>query len=310
LSDKAPIKIGVFPPSQVVTGPQQVLAEYLRAVEDAGLDYVCCGDHISFYIGFGSDGLLTAAAYAAMTNSLPVSIGIYLLVLRHPVAVARQIATFESLFPGRLIFGVGIGGEDPHEVEICGVEPKTRGRRMNECLQILHGLLEGTPFSFEGEFFRIKDALILPAPKTKPPILIGGRSDAALRRAALYGDGWLPIWVSARRFKEATGQIAEVAERNGRRADSFTHGLQVWCATGRDRSDARNRLAAAMESLYQIPFERFEKWSPYGSTQEIAEALSPYIDVGCKYINLTLQAPDPQSQIETAAAIREYLINR
>ncbi len=65
---------------------------------------------------------------------------------------------------GRLTLGVGIGGEDRHEIEICGVDPRTRGRRMDECLQILRALSGGEPVTFEGEFFSLQDALILPAP--------------------------------------------------------------------------------------------------------------------------------------------------
>ena len=85
--------------------------------------------------------------------------------------------------PGRLVFGVGVGGEDPHEVEICGVDPKTRGKRMDESLTILRGLMTGEPTTFHGRFFDLDDALILPAPREPIPIVIGGRSDAAVGRA-------------------------------------------------------------------------------------------------------------------------------
>jgi alkanesulfonate monooxygenase SsuD/methylene tetrahydromethanopterin reductase-like flavin-dependent oxidoreductase (luciferase family) len=98
-----------------------------------------------------------------------VYVALYLLPLRHPVLVARQLATIAQLAPGRLTLGVGIGGEDPHELEICGVDPRTRGRRMDESLQILRGLGKGTPVTFDGEFFSLDEALILPAPS--PPCL-------------------------------------------------------------------------------------------------------------------------------------------
>jgi probable F420-dependent oxidoreductase len=301
------ISVGVFPPAQISQGPKEVLGEYLRSAEEAGLDYVCCGDHVSFWVGFGSDGLLTAASYAALTRRLPVAIGVYLLVLRHPVLVARQISTFESLFPGRLILGVGIGGEDRHEVEICGVDPSSRGHRMDECLEILRALMTGKPVSYSGRFFQMENALVLPNPKQQVPILVGGRSDAAVRRAARYGEGWLPIWVSAQRFRTATARIAELAEATGRDPSSMTHGLQVWCSVDSNRQRARERLAAAMEALYRIPFERFEKWCPYGDVAEVAEFLRPYAEAGCRFFHLTLQAADPDAQIEAAAEIKRAL---
>lgn len=302
-------EVGVFPPPQMAQGPQDALFRYLEAVEAAGLDYVCCGDHVSFWVGFGQDGLLTATAYAAATRELPVALGIYLLVLRHPVLVARQISTFESMFPGRLIFGVGIGGEDRREIEICGVDPSSRGRRMDESLRALRDLLGGKPTTFRGRFYSFEDALILPAPRKPPPILVGGRSEAAVRRAALLGDGWLPIWVSARRFSEARSQIEELAEEAGRDPGALRHGIQVWCSVDSTRESARARLATAMEGLYRIPFERFEKWSPYGSAEEVAEFLLPYVEAGCTYFHLTLQAPSAEAQVEAAAEVRSLLRN-
>src|SRR4029079_11018584 len=91
---------------------------------------------------------------------MPVYFALYLLPLRHPVPVARQLATLAQLAPARLTLGVGIGGEDPHELEVCGIDPRTRGRRMDESLRILRGLADGTPLTFDGEFFTLNDAVI------------------------------------------------------------------------------------------------------------------------------------------------------
>ena len=103
--------------------------------------------------------------------------------LRHPVLVARQLADLGRLAPGRLIFGVGVGGEDRHEVSVCGVDPVTRGLRMNECLTVVRQLLTGTAVTFHGQFFDLDEALIIPPPAAPIPIIVGGRSDAAIRRA-------------------------------------------------------------------------------------------------------------------------------
>src|SRR5690348_15230061 len=124
----------------------------LLQVADAGVDHLCVGDHVSFFVGAGSDGLISATSLLAAQAALPVYVGLYLLPLRHPVPVARQLATIAQLAPGRLTLGVGVGGEDPHELEVCGVDPTSRGRRMDECLRILRGLADGTPVTFDGEF--------------------------------------------------------------------------------------------------------------------------------------------------------------
>ena len=67
----------------------------------------------------------------------------YLLLLRNPVTVARQLSSLAQLAPGRLVFGVGLGGDDPHELEVCGVDPRTRGRRMNDCLTVVRSAPRG-----------------------------------------------------------------------------------------------------------------------------------------------------------------------
>ena len=114
------------PPPELLDWDQATARAFLDEVAAAGIDHVCCADHVSFLAGLGFDGLVQATALAALHPSLRISCGLYLLPLRHPVLVARQLADVERLAPGRLIFGVGIGGEDRHEVEICGVDPATR----------------------------------------------------------------------------------------------------------------------------------------------------------------------------------------
>ena len=301
--------VGVFPPLDVMAGGPGRLREFVAAADEAGFDHVCCGDHVSFFIGAGFDGMLAATALAAAHPTLPVYTAVYLLPLRHPVLVARQLADFASFAPGRLTFGVGVGGEDPHEVAICGVDPRTRGRRMDECLEIVRALLTGAPASYHGEFFDVDDALIVPAPSEPIPIIVGGRSDAAVRRVGRLGDGWLGIWNSPRRFAEVLKLVDEEAERAGRTDHPGRHGMQVWCGIGADHVEGRAALAPAMEAFYQIPFERFEKYSPAGAPDEIATFLAPYVDAGCTSFNLIPQAPDAQTAIDGAAEVKRLLTN-
>ncbi len=187
-------------------------SEDLGALAAAGIDHVATADHVSFRNGSGRDGLIDAAGLLG-SGRLPVYVGLYLLALRHPVLVARQLSTLAETAPGRLVLGVGLGGEDRHEVEVCGVDPRTRGRRMDECLTVLRALLAGGPVTHRGDFFDLDEALVLPAPSPAVPIVVGGRSDAALDRTGRLGDGWLGIWVSARRYAEVVSRVAEIADR-------------------------------------------------------------------------------------------------
>jgi alkanesulfonate monooxygenase SsuD/methylene tetrahydromethanopterin reductase-like flavin-dependent oxidoreductase (luciferase family) len=298
--------VGMFPPIAMRGGNEE--RAYLAGMHDAGIDHVCCGDHVSFFVGAGIDGLLQATTLALLHPTLPVMTGVYLLPLRHPVLVARQLSDLGQLAPGRLIFGVGIGGEDRHEVEICGVDPATRGQRMDECLRVLRPLLTGAPTTFHGEFFDLDEALVLPAPAEPIPIIVGGRSDAAAIRTGRYGDGWLGIWNSARRFTEVVEKIAEAAANAGRDDPPTRHAMQVWCGIADTKERARAHVAPAMEAFYQIPFERFEKYSPYGTAEDVAEFLVPYVEAGCTSFNLIPQSDDQDAALAGAAAVKKRLV--
>lgn len=279
----------------------------LREAADADLDFVQLGDHVSFHDGTGFDGLVHAAVALAGQEAMPVRVGLYLLALRHPVLVARQLADLTRLFPGRLSLGVGVGGEDRHEFEVCGVDPATRGRRTDEALTLLGRLLTGEPTTFDGEFFSVTDALVRPAPEPRIPVLIGGRSDAALRRTARHGDGWLGLWTSPERFAAAVGEVEDLADREGRRKESWQHGMVFWCAAPGADGKGGERLAATMQERYKIPFEKFRRWCPVGPPDELADRVREYAAGGARHVSVTLPAGSPLETVEVAAEVRRQL---
>jgi alkanesulfonate monooxygenase SsuD/methylene tetrahydromethanopterin reductase-like flavin-dependent oxidoreductase (luciferase family) len=303
-----PVRVGVFP-LNILAGGAPAAAATLADIAAAGLDHVCCGDHVSFN-GVGFDGLVQATALATLHPTLPVHTAVYLLPLRHPSLVARQLADIDRLAPGRLVFGVGIGGEDRGEVEMCGVDPATRGVRMDECMTVIRQLLTGAPTTFQGRHINVAEAVIAPAPARPIPLIVGGRSEAAVQRAGRLGDGWLGIWVSPRRFREATEQAGREAELVGRPDYPARHAMQVWCGLAGSREAARACLAPAMERFYGLPFEQFERYCPYGSVEEVAEFLLPYVYAGCTDFNLIAQSPDEQTAIAQTAAVRRQLNER
>jgi alkanesulfonate monooxygenase SsuD/methylene tetrahydromethanopterin reductase-like flavin-dependent oxidoreductase (luciferase family) len=302
------LRVGTIADDAMLKGPLERRRALLARVRAQGLDHVFVADHVSFHTGLGMDGLIQAAMLTALESELRVHVGVYLLALRHPVPVARQIAQIADSAPGRLHLGVGIGGEDRHEIEICGVDPATRGRRTDESLVALRGLLSGEPASHDGEFFAFEQALIRPAPDPPVPIVIGGRVEAAVRRAALLGDGWLGVWCSPRRYAQVVDQVEEfAADRALPRPAEWDHGLQVWVGVDADPERARAGLARRMEAMYRIPFERFERYSPYGSPEAIAAFLAPYVEAGCRHLNLMPVATSAEAGIEGAAEVKRLL---
>ena len=300
-------RVGLFPPLNLLERGPEATRAFLAAADDAGIDHICCGDHVSFVGCAGFDGLLQALALLVQHPSLPVHTGVYLLPLRHPVPVARQLADLDRLAPGRFVLGVGVGGEDRREVAICGVDPATRGARMDESLHVVRRLLAGETVSERGRFFDLDGAVIAPAPATPTPIIVGGRSDQAIRRAGRLGDGWLGIWNSPRRFVEATTAAGEAAAAAGRADYPARHAMQVWCGFADTREEARGYVAPAMRAFYGLPFERFEKYTPYGTPADVAEFLAGYVEAGCAEFNLIPQAADDETTIASVAEVRRLL---
>jgi len=301
-----PVHVGLRPPRARFEGGTATLHAYVEQVVAAGLDHLCVGDHVSFRGGHGYDGLVQATALA-MLSPLPVHTSVYLLALRHPVAVARQLSSLAQLAPGRVVLGVGLGGDDRHEFEVLGLDPATRGRRMDECLTVLRALLAGETVDFDGDHVALHDARVLPTPPMAVPVLVGGRSEAALRRAALLSDGWLGVFVDAPRWGGARRRVEELAATAGRDPAPAQHGLAVWCGFADTGPDATRLLGAEMESLYARPFADFARYAPCGTPDIVAAALAPYAAEGCTTFNLIPVAATDAAAIEGCAAVRAAL---
>jgi alkanesulfonate monooxygenase SsuD/methylene tetrahydromethanopterin reductase-like flavin-dependent oxidoreductase (luciferase family) len=282
------------------------VADWVRQAEAAGVDGAFVGDHVTFY-GSGSDGLIKLSAIAAVSDKLDLQTCVYLLALRHPTPVALQCAQVDRMAKGRLTLGVGIGGEDPNEWWACGVDPKTRARRTDESLQILRSLWTQETTTFDGKYFKLNEVRMRPKPYRPEGVTlqVGGRSDAALRRAAHYADGWTGIWVSLKRFNEAGEKLAQFASEAGRDL-TIERGMQFWMGVDGDKATAREKVGGSMQAFYRLPFESFERYTPYGTPAEIAEFIAPYVEAGCRWVNFVI-ADAAEATLERALSVQEEL---
>ncbi|MFZ0381409.1 MAG: LLM class flavin-dependent oxidoreductase [Solirubrobacteraceae bacterium] len=283
------------------------LSELTAAVAGAGIDHITVGDHVSFAGGHGVDGLIQATALLTAHPTLAVQTGVYLLALRHPATVARQLATISLIAPGRFTLGVGVGGDDPRELELCGIDPGTRGARTTEALELVQRFMTGQEITFRGRFFDVYQAAIQPPPVPPIPVLVGGRSDAALRRAGSLGAGWLALWVSPERFTAGTDRVQVSADKAGRTGVSWQHTLQLWAAFDATREQAVARISPVFERSYGLPFERFERYTPCGRPEDVAAALAPYLLGGCRRFNFVPEAEGLEAAIEAIATVKRLL---
>src|SRR6266704_981800 len=252
--------------------------DVVRAVERAGFDSVWTGDHVSFHNPL-YESLTLLASYASITSRLKLGTGVYLLALRQPAIAAKITSTLDVLSGGRLIFGVGVGGENPKEFELCGVPHAERGARVSEAIDVVRTLWRDTPATFKGRFTNFEGVSIDPKPVQKPgpPIWIGGRSQAALARAGRQGDGWISYVVQAERFAQSAARIREEAERAGRKLDGFVHAHLTFITVGPDYERARDTWVRLLSKRYAQDFGPLaDKYGIIGTPAQCAEQLERF----------------------------------
>ncbi len=198
----------LYPPLMGAWEPTATPADLVgiaRRADALGFDALTISEHIVMPEEMSGamgrrfpDALAAAAVLAGATERIRLLTYVLVLPLRNPVVLAKQVATVDFLSSGRLLFGVGIGHAE-REFEAIGVPFARRGARSDEYLEAMRELWTADRPVFDGEFISFANIAFEPKPvqKPHPPVLIGGNSKPAMRRAAKYGDGWLP-WLVKR----------------------------------------------------------------------------------------------------------------
>jgi alkanesulfonate monooxygenase SsuD/methylene tetrahydromethanopterin reductase-like flavin-dependent oxidoreductase (luciferase family) len=281
------------------------LLEGAALAEELGFDSGWVGDHLSFHPPL-LDALGALSGAAGCTRRIALGTGVLLLPMRHPVWTAKQLSTVDALAPGRLMLGVGVGGENPQEWEAAGVPVAQRGARLDESLEIVTALLRGEAVDHPGPLLPTRSPALEPVPAALPPIVVGGRSDAALRRAARVGDAWMGVWMSARRAGEVGARLDELAAEIGRPSPTRLMMLFVHVSDGTDDGDgaAREEAAAFVRGQYGLPFDALERWALIGGEQQVADGLDALADAGVSGVILVPAARDPLEQYRRLAALR------
>ena len=272
--------------------------EYIEKVEQAGFDSFWLDDHIAFRGNF-LESLAALAAAAARTERITLGSLVYLLPLRRPAIAAKAAATVDYLSGGgRFIFGVGVGGEEEKEFEVCGVPKTERGARTDEAIAVLRKLWTGEAVSHQGRFFRFSNARQSPPPLSPggPPIWVGGRSEAAQRRAALLADGYAPYLYSPLRYEKALGQIRSFAAEAGRALDApqrlWTPALHLFVNLGEKEDDALDEGAANLCVRYGMDMrEAAKRYLLHGSIDRCAERIDAYRKAGVRHFIFKTAAP-------------------
>lgn len=164
--------------------------------------------------------MVLCAHLFAVTEKLRLTPFVLKLPVRPPVLVAKQASSLAFLSDNRLGLGVGLSPW-PEDFAAMGVEWRRRGKRMDECIDIVRGLTSGEFFGYDGEFYSFEPLQQCPAPTEPIPILVGGHSDAALRRAVRKGDGWMHAGGDGEELDRLLDRLAEIRREEGDERDNF-----------------------------------------------------------------------------------------
>lgn len=280
--------------------------ELVRRVEALGFDSVWCGDHVSFNLPL-YESMTLLASYASITERIKLGTAVYLLALRPAAVAAKVTATLDALSGGRLIFGVGVGGENPKEFEACGVPHRERGARVSEAIDVVRTLWREAPATFKGRFTQFDGVSIDPKPiqKPGPPIWVGGRSDAALARAGRQGDGWVSYVVTPERYAQSLEKIRAAAAAHGRSLDGFATAHLTFITVGRDHDKAKAAWIARLSRRYAQDFTPLaDRYGVIGTPEQCAAQIERFRAAGCTYflLNPICEPPHEREQLELIAA--------
>lgn len=259
--------------------------EQVAALEELGVDSLWCGGHVASR-NPTPETMMQLARLSALTERVTVGTAILTLPLYQPAIIAKQAADLDRATAGRLVLGVGVGGEYEQEFRACQVPVAERGRRTDEAIPLLRQLWSGDEITHTGRYFVVERVRIKPTPSQQsgPPIIVAGRRQAAMRRAALLGDGWMPYLYSARRFADSVSTITELAAAAGRDLTGFHWMVYVFVNVDSDATRARSDAAGFLGGNYQQDFEAaLDHVAVVGTAAEVTTRLQAYVDAGARH---------------------------
>lgn len=292
------MKIGLMLPIGEEATGQPPSFDHLRAMtlaaEEGGLDSVWCADHVLFRSANDDDhtrGIHEAwtllSALAALTTRVELGPLVMCVPFRNPAMIAKMAATFEEVSGGRLILGLGCGWHEP-EFDAFGLPFDHRVGRFSEALEIILPMLRTGSATFKGRWHRARDAELVPrGPRPSgPPIMIAGKQPRMLELVAKYADQWNAAWYGhpdeAHELRQRLARLHAALEAAGRDPATLELSAGVFVKVADDDDAPDNAM--------------------HGSTEEIADALAGYAELGISHLIVHLWPRTPEAVTRLAAA--------
>jgi alkanesulfonate monooxygenase SsuD/methylene tetrahydromethanopterin reductase-like flavin-dependent oxidoreductase (luciferase family) len=274
-----PLEIGIVAPAT---------AEAVEQMEDLGVDSMWVGGHLASP-NPSPEAMVWLARIVEQTRRTAVGTATLVLPWYSPAVAAKQLADIDRASGGRLIVGVGAGGEYPDDFAAAGVPMEERFTRLDESIGLLRRFWSAEPVHHDGRHFRYDGLQIRPPPGQAggPPIIVTGRKVGAMRRAAHHGDGWMPYLYSSERYARSVSAIKELAQGIGRNMDAFRWMTYAMVAVDDHAPTARRAAAEFLGGTYRQDFTRFvERVAVTGNLDQVVEGLGAFVRAGARHIVL------------------------
>ncbi|MEV0045801.1 LLM class flavin-dependent oxidoreductase [Nocardia rhamnosiphila] len=283
-------------------GSAQTLVDIAVEAERLGFDSVWVGDSL---LRARLEPLTLLAAVARATEHVTLGTAVLMPAYRHPVHAAVTLSSLDLLSEGRLVVGVGAGfpGFSEKELELVGVDFRTRFSRLDDTVALWRELWTGNPQSFHGKILHYDWLPEVPAPARPggPPIWLGGITPAALGRTARLYDGWLPYPPDPADYATALGTIRDTATR------PVTPALFATVFVDDDAQRGAKALDEYCRATYRMPLEAVEQIQVMMTGPDIAAQLERFVEAGARHCLLRIAAVDSATFTEQLAGVSEIL---
>jgi len=264
------------------------MVEYSVTAEKLGLSSVWAWDHI--FLGAKRpfpffEALTTLAVLVSETTRVTLGTGVLVLPIREPAVLAKVAGTLQIASGGRLTLGMAAGWYE-REFEATAVPFNQRGHVFERNLEILYRLWGDDDVTGEYDGRRFKHVRMLPLPRPRPRVLIGGYVDRVLERVATKGDGWLTYFYTAEDFRESWTKIGRFAEKAGRDPEELTNVSQVPFCVSSSYEDATRKVLAYVEEYFDVA--EWSKSTPEsairGTPEQCAEQIEAHVLAGAQHL--------------------------
>ncbi len=287
---------------------RQGVVDYARAIEALGFDTLWITENVHS----GADALepLTTLSFmAAHTERINLGPSVLLLPLRNAVGLGHAVAALDRLSEGRLILGVGSGGNVPGSFEAYGASSQTRGLYCDEALEVMHSLWTGVPVTYHGKLLKLENYVLggRPIQKPHPPIWVGGTAEGVLKRVARFADGYIPHSISPELYGELWRKIESHCEAEGRDPTTITKAIQFYFCIADTRTEAQRIAEKALEHRYKRKMSLTPNADVHyaiGTSEDVTRAIHTFAEIGVTHFAFSnARGPaEVMPQIETLAA--------